>query len=240
MQKTDRKYYVYIHTNLLNSKKYIGITCRSPEIRWNHGRGYASNSHFWRAIEKDGWDNFSHEIIAEGLTQYDAHRLEIELIQYYKTTDPNFGYNHSCGGEGGARYLLEADKIAARKRTYQKQYKKIKQDETRYTNYLSTNKEIHKAKYHDPITHDQMRERLNSYKRQYRKNAEFLERDRAATKKIKDEVKTIRAELLALIKISSENFTEEDIYLITARKETNKDYVCQSKIKLQNILNKVK
>ena len=240
MQKTDRKYCVYIHTNLLNNKKYIGITCRPPEIRWNRGRGYSSNSHFWRAIEKDGWDTFKHEIIAEDLAQQDAHQLEIKLIQFHKTTDPNFGYNHSCGGEGGARYLLEADKSAARKRTYQKHYEKIKQDTEKYTNYLSANKEIHKSKYHNPLTHNQMKERLNNYKRQYRKNTEFLEKDRAATKKIKDEVKAIRTELLELVKTSSENFTEEDLYLITARKETNKDYVCQSKIKLQNILNKVK
>lgn len=240
MQKTERSYCVYIHTNLLNSKKYIGITCRPPEIRWNHGRGYYLNNHFWRAIEKDGWDNFSHEIIAEGLTQQNAHQLEVELSQFHKTTDPNFGYNHSCGGEGGTKYLTEADKIAARKRTYQKQYEKIKQDTAKYKNYLSVNKEIHKNKYHDSLTHDQMRERLNGYKRKYRQDAEFLKKDRAATKKIKDEVKTIRAELLELIKVSSENFTEDDIYLITARKETNKDFVCQSKIKLQNILNKVK
>lgn len=238
MQKTDRTYCVYIHTNLLNRKKYIGITCRPPEVRWNHGRGYYSNSYFWRAIEKDGWDNFSHEIVAEGLIQRDAHQLEVELIQFYKTTDSNFGYNHSCGGEGGARYLVEADKIAARKRTYQKQYEKIKQDTDKYKNYLSANKEIHKNKYHDPLTHDQMRERLNGYKRQYRQDTEFLERDRAATKKVKAEVKAIRSELLALIKVSPEKFTEEDIYLITARKETNKDFVCQSKIKLQNILDK--
>lgn len=241
MQKTDdRKYYVYIHTNLLNSKKYIGITCRLPEIRWNQGRGYRTNTHFWRAIEKDGWDNFSHEIVAEGLTKQAAHRLEIKLIQFHKATNPSFGYNHSCGGEGGARYLTVADKVAARKQTCKKRYEKLKQDITKYTDYLNSNKELHKKKYHDPATHDQMRERLNRYKRQYRKNTEFLEKDRAATKKIKDEVKAIRTELLVLLQMLPNNFTEEEIYLITARKETNKDYVCQSKIKLQNILNKFK
>lgn len=45
---------IYKITNKINNKKYIGITCRPPEIRWNHGRGYLTNKHFWRVIEKDG------------------------------------------------------------------------------------------------------------------------------------------------------------------------------------------
>ena len=240
MQKTDRKYCVYIHTNLLNNKKYIGITCRQPEVRWNRGRGYYQNVHFWRAIEKVGWDNFSHEIVAEGLTKQDAHRLEMKLIKFHKTTNSDFGYNHSCGGEGGARYLTEVDKVAARKLSHKKRYEKLKQDTSKYADYLSANNELHKKRYHDPSTHDQMRERLNNSKRQYRKSAEFLEKDRAATKKIKEEVKAIRAELLTLLQMLPNDFTEEEIYLITARKETNKDYVCQSKIKLKNILDRFK
>ena len=239
MQKSDRKYYVYVHTNKFNGKKYVGITCRSPEVRWNHGRGYLTNSHFWRAIEKVGWDNFSHDIIAEGLTKQEAHQLEMELIQFYNTTDSACGYNRSCGGEGGAKYLLEAEKIAARKQTYKKQYEKLQQDSVRYENYLETNKQIHYSNYHDPRKHARILERLNKSKQKYRQNPEYLAKDRAATKKIKEEVKQIRFQLLELIQTSPEKFTSEDIQLIIARSGKSQNYTCNSKIKLQEILNKV-
>ena len=239
MQKSDRQYCVYIHTNNFNNKKYIGITCRPPEIRWNHGRGYLTNSHFWRAIKKDGWENFSHTIVAEGLTKQAAHQLEMELIQFHNTTNSEFGYNHSCGGEGGARYLREADKTAARKQTFKKQYEKLKQDSVRYTNYLEANKQIHRENYQNPEKREQIRNRLNKCKQRYRQNPDYLEKDRAATKKLREEVKDLRNQLIQLIEISREKFSEEDIYLITARRGTHKNYICNSKIKLQKILDKI-
>ena len=239
MQKIDRKYCVYIHTNKLNNKKYVGITCRPPEVRWNHGRGYQTNLHFWHAIEKVGWDNFSHDIIAEGLTKQEAHQLEMELIQFHNTTDSACGYNHSCGGEGGAKYLLEAEKIAARKHTYKKQYEKLKQDPLRYENYLETNKQIYQSNYHDPQKQPQIRARLNKSKQKYRQDPEYLSKDRASTKKIKEEVKQIRFQLLELLQAFPERFTLEDIQLITARSGKSQNYTCNSKIKLQEILNRV-
>lgn len=239
MQKPDRQYYVYIHTNKINNKKYVGITCRQPEIRWNHGRGYLTNTHFWRAIEKDDWDSFSHEIVAEGLTKQAAHQLEISLIQAYNTMDSDFGYNHSCGGEGGAKYLLEVDRLTARKQTYKKQYDRLKQDPTRYEQYLETNKVIHRSNYHDPEKCIQIRERLNKSKQKYRQDPAFLEKDRAATKKIKEEVKRIRFQLLDLLQHSPERFTLEDAQLITARSGKSQNYMCNSKVKLQEILDRV-
>ena len=96
----DRRYVVYKHTSP-SDKVYIGITQMNPEYRWNHGKGYIKNHYFYRAIKKYGWDNFKHEILFENLTQKEACEKEIELIQFYQSTDPNFGYNTSTGGESG-------------------------------------------------------------------------------------------------------------------------------------------
>lgn len=41
MEIYNGKYCVYIHTNKINNKKYVGQTCRDPIKRWgNDGSGY--------------------------------------------------------------------------------------------------------------------------------------------------------------------------------------------------------
>ena len=91
-------YIVYIHTNLINNKKYVGITRQKPKERWRHdGFGYQKQQKFFRAIVKYGWDNFSHEIVKDKLTAHEAGALEKELIKKYNTI--NNGYNVSPGGE---------------------------------------------------------------------------------------------------------------------------------------------
>lgn len=94
-------YTVYKHTTP-SGKRYIGITCRKPEERWENGSGYKGNKHFYRAIERYGWSNIRHEIVADGLTKAQACAMEIKLIAEYDTTDPDKGYNHSTGGESGS------------------------------------------------------------------------------------------------------------------------------------------
>ena len=95
----NKKYIVYSHTSPSN-KKYIGITCQSPNERWRNGNGYKNNDYFSRAIQKYGWDNFKHEILATNLSHDEACEKEIELIAKYNTTDNQFGYNITKGGEG--------------------------------------------------------------------------------------------------------------------------------------------
>ena len=84
---------------MINDKKYIGITCRKPERRFgNNGNNYKDAPLFWNAIQKYGWNKFKHEILFEGLTKEAACKKEIELIQEYCTTDPDYGYNIHPGG----------------------------------------------------------------------------------------------------------------------------------------------
>jgi hypothetical protein len=80
-----RLYCIYCHTNKINNKKYIGLTCQTPKDRWDSGHGYRSNRYFWSAIKKYGWHNFSHEILFDGLSQEEAKLKEIELISNYST-----------------------------------------------------------------------------------------------------------------------------------------------------------
>ena len=93
-------YSVYIHTNKVNGKRYVGVTRVKPERRWAKGEGYRDNSHFYAAIKKYGWDNFEHNVIKVD-TEEKMFELEKYYIQLYDTTDQNKGYNQSIGGEAG-------------------------------------------------------------------------------------------------------------------------------------------
>ena len=94
-------YSVYKHTNKSNGKVYIGITINEPLVRWGkNGCGY-NKQFFGKAIRKYGWDNFEHEILFENLSHEEANNREIELIQYYKSSDIKYGYNIASGGSGG-------------------------------------------------------------------------------------------------------------------------------------------
>ena len=88
---------VYKHT-APNGKVYIGVTHQKPENRWNAGKGYRSNTHFYNAICKYGWGNFEHEVLAEGLTEEDAIKMETELIAKYDSANKQYGYNVALGG----------------------------------------------------------------------------------------------------------------------------------------------
>lgn len=89
---------VYMHTNMINNKKYVGITSRKPEHRWFHGKGYPHNKYFTSAINKYGWDNFKHEILYTDLTEEEACLKEQELIKFYKSNQHDYGYNLESGG----------------------------------------------------------------------------------------------------------------------------------------------
>ena len=90
---------VYKHTNKINKKVYIGQTCQTPEERWRNGEGYKGSPKFYHAIQKYGWDNFEHTIIAHNIpTREDADRIERTWIKFYNSTEK--GYNIKPGGSG--------------------------------------------------------------------------------------------------------------------------------------------
>lgn len=91
-------YTVYIHTNKINNKKYVGLTKQNVLKRWENGQGYRFCTLFDKAIKKYGWDNFSHEIVATGLTESQACDLEKQMIKELKTCNPEYGYNIFEGG----------------------------------------------------------------------------------------------------------------------------------------------
>ena len=85
-------YKVYVHISP-NGKRYYGITSQKVEYHWGkNGKGYKTER-FTKAINKYGWDNFEHIVIARGLTKDEAEWIKIELIREWDTTNPEYGYN---------------------------------------------------------------------------------------------------------------------------------------------------
>ena len=103
-------------------KYYVGITHKDTSVRWGkNGIGYKGQA-FYSAIEKYGWDNIIHEVLACDLTFDEACRMEIEAIDKYNSCDSRDGYNLSSGGYIGgfpskriAKYDLDGNLICVYK-----------------------------------------------------------------------------------------------------------------------------
>ena len=91
---------IYKYTNNVNGKVYIGQTkCTLKERAQSGGRNYRECRKFYNAIQKYGWNSFSGEILVDGLTADEANRLERFYIMQYRSTEDEFGYNISLGGD---------------------------------------------------------------------------------------------------------------------------------------------
>ena len=92
--------YIYITTNLINNKIYIGKHA-SPVFEPNKYIG--SGKTLLRAIKKYGIENFKNELLCECLTAEELNEKEQYYISLYNSTNKNIGYNIQCGGEGNTK-----------------------------------------------------------------------------------------------------------------------------------------
>ena len=112
-------YTVYKHTSP-SGKVYIGITSQSTSKRWLNGQGYIHNEYFYRAIQKYGWENITHEILARGLTSEEAKQMEIDLIVKYRSNNRSYGYNITIGGDGVHGYKHSDERKAKIRNKFEK------------------------------------------------------------------------------------------------------------------------
>jgi len=86
---------VYITTNLINGKKYIG------KDEKNNPKYLGSGNLFRMAIKKYGKENFQKEILAVARDKQDLCELESYYIDYYCAQTSDLFYNIAPGGNGG-------------------------------------------------------------------------------------------------------------------------------------------
>ena len=101
----NNKYILYKHTTPDN-KIYIGITCQKPEKRWLQGKGYCGSWFYREAIEKYGWNNIKHEILAEQILSDQIFALEEYYIRKCHSYLPYYGFNDNVGGSQSRRSIL--------------------------------------------------------------------------------------------------------------------------------------
>lgn len=108
---------IYVITNLINNKQYVGQTSRPLEKRLEgHVKAPAGESAIHDAIIKYGIENFKQEELAAVDNQEALDYLERFFIEKLNTMAPN-GYNLKEGGQnGGSRYSEESkQKMASAK-----------------------------------------------------------------------------------------------------------------------------
>lgn len=106
-------YCIYIHTNKVNRKVYIGMT-KDVKKRWSgngtqYNRKDKKNTEFGNDIDKYGWNNFEHEIIEDNLTFENARIKEKYYIDYFKEHGLEV-YNIAEGGIIGGHIYNEHPK----------------------------------------------------------------------------------------------------------------------------------
>lgn len=93
---------IYRAQNRIDGKIYIGQTTRSlDERKKEHVRDFV-DTYFSRAIHKDSPKFFDWQVIDQAVTEQELNEKEKYWVAFYKSFDPDFGYNETTGGEGGS------------------------------------------------------------------------------------------------------------------------------------------
>ena len=115
--------FIYITTNLVNGKQYIGQCCykkRDKRTKRNWETYLGSGKALLRAIKKYGVESFTREILCVTFSLEDSNHLEELIIKDYNAiTNPNF-YNiaskaYSTKGFTGKRHTDEHKRYMSEK-----------------------------------------------------------------------------------------------------------------------------
>jgi len=89
--------FIYVTTNMVNGKKYIGQKMFKKDWKYYLGSG----AYFLRAVKKYGKKNFSREIIAIAYSKEELDILEVQFINHHNAVNSTDYYNLVGGGYGG-------------------------------------------------------------------------------------------------------------------------------------------
>jgi group I intron endonuclease len=100
---------IYLITNKINGKMYVGQTSQPFRKRWNRHKSpmnHRRSSYLFNAICKYGAENFNVETLAIVETKQEMDFYEKELIKFLDLRNPDKGYNLTDGGGGMLGFKL--------------------------------------------------------------------------------------------------------------------------------------
>jgi len=153
---------VYIITNLINNKKYIGQTTQSLQHRWWTHYYYRLCPCLGKAIKKYGKKHFQIREFCTCFNKHELDRQEIRLIQKFNTSSPN-GYNLSSGGAYGKHAEESKKKISRAKKG--KPGRKHSEEFKEYLRQINTGKIMSKEARHKVSQAQRGRKRSEAAKR---------------------------------------------------------------------------
>lgn len=194
MKEEIKNWCVYCHTNKINGKKYIGITCQNPpEKRWKNGIGYKGSVLFYNAIKKYTWNGFKHEILMIELTEKESKQKEIEFIKKYRTNDRNFGYNLTFGGEGISGFKMSnysKEKMSASKKISSTKYWLGKERDVKTKELISE-----ALRNRTKELREQIGDKLSTPVLQFDKNGKFIKEWKSVSEVCRNESFTTRGNI---------------------------------------------
>lgn len=110
--------FIYVVTNNVNGKRYVGQTTRSVKTRWRAHLAAAKTKSghcraLYAAIRKYRSESFTVETVAQAKTMLLLNEMEQQLIREMDTRSPH-GYNLKAGGDnGGAHHDETKAKMSA-------------------------------------------------------------------------------------------------------------------------------
>lgn len=171
------KYEVYLITNKLNNKKYVGQVISSKgylkrysehiyeslhtstnPLRENH-----SKTCLHKAIKKYGVKNFEIKLIEDNIDENDIDNRESYWISYYNSFIKDGGYNMTTGGQGIHNYKFDEktlENISQKVKSYWRDLKENHRDD--YDKWCQHLSDINK----DKVVSEETREKLSEYAKQ--------------------------------------------------------------------------
>jgi group I intron endonuclease len=126
-------YVIYLITNLINNKKYVGQTLQGrEERRWQEHSIFCINENkpLYNALKKYGAENFEFKVIETNISEELIDEREKYYIKYYNTFYLNGqGYNMTEGGQGIHGYVHTDETRSRIKESNLTTWQRIKEEE---------------------------------------------------------------------------------------------------------------
>ena len=220
--KQEKYGYIYKITNNINGKIYVGLhkynLDKLDESYWGSGKIIS------RAIQKEGKENFSREILEWCYDRQTLKAREIYWINKLNARNSNIGYNLAPGGDGGD--------LGEEIRKHQSEV----QSGTNHWNYGKNLSEETKRKIsesHKGIKHtDECKKRMSQLKKEYYKSHVVSEDTRRkiseGNKNVSPEVNYMRGSSNRGKKFSEEHKYKMSIAIKEAMKNVKYKLICKN------------